>query len=225
MRARGLSASISKVRRERENKGESFRDFSALSETPLLAVQMLEIVQHRLWPGIDLACQWKAMDDGDSEVASLRRIRNRALLLLCFWSGFRFVDVASYTVESFALDFGGKVSASTLKTPCAKIFSCPRLLSAYAQICPSRAIEAWLQASEIRDGSVLRHINRWGGVSAKQMSPDSLRRVLTTILNDAGISPPARIDRRSGVRCDFPLWRDASFGLVCPCARGCVDDK
>jgi hypothetical protein len=47
-----------------------------------------------------------------------------------------------------------------------------------AAVCPVRALERWIDASDTRFGPVFRKVDRWGGVEHRRLRPDGLRRIL-----------------------------------------------
>jgi len=49
---------------------------------------------------------------------------------------------------------------------------------AFLPICPARALEDWLRASDSRFGPVFRKVDRWGNVEHARLGPDGLRRIV-----------------------------------------------
>jgi site-specific recombinase XerD len=52
------------------------------------------------------------------------------------------------------------------------------LLRAAAGLCPVRALEDWLRASDTRYGPVFRKVNRWGTLETQQLGADAVRVIL-----------------------------------------------
>ena len=57
-----------------------------------------------------------------------------------------------------------------------RTISIPRC--ATARLCPARALEQWLQASDTRYGPVFRKIDRWGNLEHRRFGTDAIRRIL-----------------------------------------------
>ncbi|MGF6979816.1 hypothetical protein QFZ94_008333 [Paraburkholderia sp. JPY465] len=93
-------------------------------------------------------------------------IRNRALVLLGFWRGFRSDELSRLRIEHVAVEAG---RGMTLYLPRTKrdraqlgtTFKAPAL----SRLCPVTAYEAWIAASGLTEGPVFRSIDRWGNIS------------------------------------------------------------
>jgi hypothetical protein len=98
-----------------------------------------------------------------NRAAELRHTRDRALLLLGFWRGFRGDELTRLQVEYIEVSPGHGMSfflphtkgdrqnkGVTLKAPALK------------QFCPVAAYIAWKEAAELDSGPVFRSVNRWG---------------------------------------------------------------
>ncbi|WP_235548334.1 site-specific integrase [Noviherbaspirillum sp. Root189] len=140
----------------------------------------------------------------------LRYVRNRALLLLGFWRGFRGDELTRLRAEHvevvpgqgmtcyFPLTKGDRqLKGSTFKAP------------ALSRLCPVDAYLAWMTAAQIREGAVFRSIDRWGHVSDDGLHIDSLVPLLRAILKEAGVVSPELYSGHS-LRRGFATWASAN---------------
>lgn len=142
--------------------------------------------------------------------AELRHTRNKALLLLGFWRGFRGDELASLQIEHvevipsegmmcyFPQTKGDRTyQGTTFKAP------------ALSRLCPVEAYTAWVAAAQLNAGTVFRAIDRWGHIGDAGMHTDSLVPLLRTILSDAGIDSPDLYSGHS-LRRGFANWATAN---------------
>ncbi|MEC4722835.1 site-specific integrase [Noviherbaspirillum sp. CPCC 100848] len=142
--------------------------------------------------------------------AALRHLRNRALLLLGFWRGFRGDELTRLRAEHVEVIPGQgmtcylaftktdrQVKGTTFKAP------------ALARLCPVEAYLAWVNAAQIGEGAVFRSIDRWGHVSTEGLHIDSLVPLLRSILKEAGVPSPELYSGHS-LRRGFATWASAN---------------
>lgn len=138
--------------------------------------------------------------------AELRHTRNKALLLLGFWRGFRGDELTRLRVEHVAAVPG---TGMTCYFPHTKgdraykgtVFKAPAL----SRLCPVEAYLDWTEAARLTSGPVFRAIDRWGHVGDSGLHIDSLLPILRRILADAGISAPDLYSSHS-LRRGFANW-------------------
>ena len=147
----------------------------------------------------------EAVATGRREV-QLRHTRNRALLLLGFWRGFRGDELTRLQVEHVDAIAG---QGMTCFLPQSKgdrqakgtTFKAPAL----ASLCPVDAYLAWIELSGLVAGPVFRGVDRWGHVGDAGLHINSLVPLLRAIFDAAGV-PFA--DQYSGhsLRRGFANW-------------------
>lgn len=136
----------------------------------------------------------------------LRHLRNKALLLLGFWRGFRSDELTRLRIEHVEVVPGEGMTCYFPQTKGDRhyqgtTFKAPAL----SRLCPVEAYATWIAAAQLKDGPVFRAIDRWGHVREAGLHADSLVPLLRTILSDAGI---ASADLYSGhsLRRGFANW-------------------
>lgn len=135
----------------------------------------------------------------------LRYTRNKSLLLLGFWRGFRGDELMRLNIEHI------EINAEGLRCYLAKnkgdrkldghYFHVPKL----NQLCPTRAYLDWLHISGLTSGAVFRSINRWGQVSSNPLHIDSLAPLIRSIFSEAGIEA-AELYSAHSLRRGFANW-------------------
>ena len=136
----------------------------------------------------------------------LRHTRNRALLLLGFWRGFRGDELTRLQIEYIEINPGQGMSfflpytksdrqnkGTTFKAPALK------------QFCPVTAYTAWKELTGLVSGPVFRSVNRWGQIGDEGLHMDSLIPLLRTIFRDAGVINPDDYSAHS-LRRGFANW-------------------
>ncbi|WP_254615005.1 hypothetical protein [Burkholderia pyrrocinia] len=106
------------------------------------------------------------IDQIADERSHLANVRNRALVLLGFWRGFRSDELRRLRIEHVTVEAG---RGMTLFLPRTKgdraqlgtTFKAPAL----SRLCPVAAYEAWIATSGLTEGFVFRSVDRWGNVS------------------------------------------------------------
>lgn len=140
----------------------------------------------------------------------LKHMRNKAILLLGFWRGFRGDELISLRIEHveiipnegmicyFPRTKGDRqLKGSTFKAP---------MLS---QLCPVAAYCAWIELAHLSSGPVFRSISRWGHVSDNELHRDSLIPLLRSMFTDANIDAPMQYSAHS-LRRGFANWASSN---------------
>ncbi len=136
----------------------------------------------------------------------LRHTRNRALLLLGFWRGFRGDELTRLRVEYIEITPGQGMSlflphtkgdrqnkGRTVKAPALKKF------------CPVAAYAAWKELAALESGPVFRSVNRWGQIGDQELHMDSLIPLLRSIFKNAGVADSNEYSAHS-LRRGFANW-------------------
>lgn len=150
-----------------------------------------------------------AIGMGD-RTAQLKHTRDRAILLLGFWRGFRSDELSRLDVDFIQLTPNEGLE---LFLPFSKgdreskgeLFKVPAL----ARLCPVEAVEAWLAISGIQSGPLFRGVNRWGHLSQKGLHAGSFIGLLKTFLGAAGVLDAAEYSSHS-LRRGFASWATAN---------------
>lgn len=151
-----------------------------------------------------------AAGEAGDRTAMLRTGRDKALLLLGFWRGFRgdeLIRLEAQHVEVvpeegltcyFAHTKGDRhYRGATYKAP------------ALLRLCPVEAYLAWVNLAHIDTGPVFRGIDRWGRVAASALHADSIAPMLRKVLKDAGVAAPELYSGHS-LRRGFATWAGAN---------------
>lgn len=146
---------------------------------------------------------------GDAGCA-LRHTRDRALVLLGFWRGFRSDELASLCIEFIEIKPGEGMACYLPRSKGdrqleGRKFSCPAL----SRLCPVEAVEDWLALSKLTTGPLFRKIDRWGHLSEAGLVPSSIIPMLRRLLSQAGIADAEDFSSHS-LRRGFALWAGMS---------------
>ncbi len=150
-----------------------------------------------------------AQRSGD-QPALLRHARDRSLMLLGFWRGFRSDELVSLRVENtevvpgqgMACYLGRSKGDRQLQ---GRIFQCPAL----SRLCAVDAFNAWVGLAGLTEGPVFRKIDRWGHVADASLHANSLIALLRSLFAEAGVESPEEYSSHS-MRRGFAGWARAS---------------
>lgn len=130
---------------------------------------------------------YEAQTNGDF-ANELKLKRNKSLLLLGFWRGFRGDELTRIRIEDvqvmpnqgmicYLARFKGdrQLKGQTFKVP------------ALLDLCPVQAYIEWIEISQLKQGEIFRSINRWGKISDKALHVDSLIPLIRDIFKSAHI--------------------------------------
>lgn len=165
-------------------------------------LQLEQLGQVDRWLGQAIAVTQAAADRG----AELRHTRNRALLLLGFWRGFRGDEITRLQVESVQVIPGEGMSCFLPRTKGDRQMKGITVKApALSQFCPVTAYTAWIELAKLESGPVFRSVNRWGHVGRDSLHSDSLIPLLRAVFTEAGIGDPANYSGHS-LRRGFANW-------------------
>lgn len=150
-----------------------------------------------------------ARAQGD-RAGELRSVRDRALLLLGFWRGFRSDELVRLRIEFVDVAHGEGLtffipSSKGDRNAEGRTFHCPAL----SRLCPVSAYEAWLTTSGLTEGPVFRAIDRWGHVASTELATNVIIPILRRMFAAAGIADSDRYSSHS-LRRGFAGWANAN---------------
>lgn len=138
--------------------------------------------------------------------ASLTLYRDKALLLVGFWRGFRSDELCRLDRDSTIIHPGegavfylhrSKGDRNTL----GKDYKMPAL----DRLCPVAALTQWLELAGITSGPIFRRINKWGKVGDRALAPGSVLPLVRKILSQAGVNDAQSYGSHS-LRRGFANW-------------------
>ncbi|GAB3265973.1 tyrosine-type recombinase/integrase [Chitinimonas naiadis] len=169
-----------------------------------LQVEQLELVVNWLDGAIRLS-----QERGD-RAAELRHSRDKALLLVGFWRGFRGDELKRLQVEFVTLSPGKGMQCFLPQSKGdrqlqGRTFQVPALV----RLCPVAAYGDWIALSELTHGPVFRGIDRWGGIGDAGLHPNSLIPLMRRLFTRAGLPAPDDFSSHS-LRRGFAGWATAN---------------
>ena len=146
----------------------------------------------------------------DDPLAMLRHTRNRSLLLLGFWRGFRSDELVNLRVENIQVSPGEGLACYLGRSKGdrqmqGRVYKCPAL----SRLCPVTAFNAWVNLAGLTEGPVFRKIDRWGHVADDSLHANSLIPLLRSLFTQAGVVAPQEYSSHS-MRRGFAGWARAS---------------
>ncbi|WP_232451528.1 site-specific integrase [Burkholderia ubonensis] len=150
------------------------------------------------------------IDQVADERSHLACVRNRALVLLGYWRGFRSDELSRLRIEHVTVEAG---RGMTLFLPRTKgdraqlgtTFKAPAL----SRLCPVVAYEAWIATSGLTEGFVFRSVDRWGNVSDEGLHAGSFVPLLRTLFREAGLPMPNSYSSHSSRR-GLATWANSN---------------
>ena len=114
--------------------------------------------------------------------AALRLTRDRSLILLGFWRGFRSDELVRLNAGHIQIldSEGFSIFLEHSKGD--------RKSLGKSYKCPVTALGQWVTLAQLDHGPVYRGIDRWGQLSNKAMHPNSLIPLLRNMLSMAGVT-------------------------------------
>lgn len=120
----------------------------------------------------------------------LRGLRDTALLLLGFASAMRRSELVSLNVEDIRFSDEGTIirlrRSKTDQESKGHEIAIPRVRGRY---CPTRVVQAWLEAAEIRQGALFRRVNRYDQVQAQRLTAQSVALIVKQRAAAVGLDP------------------------------------
>lgn len=142
--------------------------------------------------------------------AELRHTRDKALLLLGFWRGFRGDELVRLRVEYIEAVPGQGMHCFLPQSKGdrhlqGRTYRVPAL----ATLCPVTAYHDWIALAVLTEGPVFRGIDRWGNVSAAGLHINSLLKLMRHLFAQAGLETPEAFSSHS-LRRGFAGWANAN---------------
>jgi hypothetical protein len=108
-------------------------------------------------------------------IAQLHHVRDKALVLLGFWRGFRGDELARLEVQYVEAIAGEGMTCYFPQTKADRQFKGSTFKApALSRLCPVVAYQAWIDLSGLESGAVFRSINRWGKLNEDGLNPSSV---------------------------------------------------
>lgn len=157
-----------------------------------------------------LLAEIRHAEQTDNRPALLKHRRNRALVLLGFWRGFRSDELARLCIENIDVipqqglqlflprTKGDRANAGTH-------FRVPAL----AALCPTEAYLAWIHTAQLTSGPVFRAIHRGGRVAEQSLHANSFIPLLRELFTAANITEPTSYTSHS-LRRGFANWASSN---------------
>lgn len=193
---------------------------SALVRQVLKGIRSIHAVPEKRARPLELAMlqqvdQWldaaigNAQRSGD-QPALLRHTRDRSLMLLGFWRGFRSDELVNLRVENIEVTPGQGMACYLGRSKGdrqlqGRTFQCPAL----SRLCAVDAFNAWVSLAGLTEGPVFRKIDRWGNVADESLHSNSLIPLLRSLFAEAGVESPEDYSSHS-MRRGFAGWARAS---------------
>jgi integrase len=141
--------------------------------------------------------------------ALLKHRRDRALVLLGFWRGFRSDELARLHVENIEVipQQGLRLFLPRTKsdrTNAGTTFRVPAL----AALCPTEAYHAWIETAALTSGAVFRAISRGGRIAETPLHANSFIPLLRQLFKRSGIPAPTTYSSHS-LRRGFANWANS----------------
>ncbi|MBT9511118.1 MAG: site-specific integrase [Acidovorax sp.] len=142
--------------------------------------------------------------------ALLRHTRNRSLMLLGFWRGFRSDELLNLRVENTEVTPGEGMACYLGRSKGdrqlqGRVFKCPAL----SLLCPVTAYNAWIDLAGLTEGPVFRKIDRWGHIAGESLHASSVIPLLRSLFAESGVESPKEYSSHS-MRRGFAGWARAS---------------
>lgn len=158
----------------------------------------------QVYDWLTAACAQAVSDKNQASL--LRHTRNRALVLLGFWRGFRSDELVNLRIEFIDIQPGAGMSCFLHRSKGdrqleGRTYQCPAL----SKLCPVEAVEEWLTLSGLNEGPLFRNINRWGHISEEGLAAGSIIPVLRQVFEQAGIANAEAFSSHS-LRRGFAHW-------------------
>lgn len=150
-----------------------------------------------------------AQNRGD-HAGQLRHLRDRALVALGFWRGFRGDELIRLQVEHVHIVPGQGMACFVPRSKgdrqsLGTTFKVPAL----SRCCPVTATGNWMTAAALTEGPLFRRVDRWASAHAEPLHPNSLIRLLRRAFAQSGLPSPDDYSGHS-LRRGFAAWADAN---------------
>lgn len=144
--------------------------------------------------------------NSDNRAAELKHTRNKAMLLLGFWRGFRGDELTRLGIEHVEVIPNEGMTCYFPQTKGDRqLKGCVFKAPALTQLCPVSAYEAWIETAGLTSGPVFRSVDQWGNLGNTGLHTDSFIPLLRSLFTEAGIITPLQYSGHS-LRRGFTNW-------------------
>lgn len=123
----------------------------------------------------------------EKEGVEERLIRDRAMMLLAFWRGLTFTQLAALKISDIVLQDGGRI---ILSAPATEGTVTSMRMPARKTLCPTQALQEWLEIRKSGRHNLFYGIDRWGKDTEKKVKHFVAGYALVTRCQDAELSFP-----------------------------------
>ena len=186
----------------------------------LKGIQALHPAQERRAKPLQLAQLEQLVASLDAQIATASsegnahqlqvHTRNKALVLIGFWRGFRSDELSRLQIEHITVEPGRGMTIFLPRTKTDRNHvGTTHKAPALSRLCPVAAYEAWLAASGLTEGPAFRRIDRWSRIAADGLEASSIVPLLRALLHRAGLPQSDRYSSHS-LRRGFATWANSN---------------
>ena len=169
-------------------------------------LQLAQLEQFVAWLDAQIATSSMAGNGHQRQVHT----RNKALVLMGFWRGFRSDELSRLQIEHITVERGRGMIIFLPRTKTDRNHAgTTHRAPALSRLCPVAAYEAWITASGLTEGPVFRRIDRWGRIAGVALQASSVVPLLRTLFHCAGLPQADRYSSHS-LRRGFATWANAN---------------
>ncbi len=140
----------------------------------------------------------------------LRLSRDKALVLVGFWRGFRSDELANMEVQQVQASAGEGMTIYLTRSKTDRQFKGHTYKTpALSYLCPVTAYVEWIRISGLKEGPVFRAVNRWGQLQHECLNSASIIPLLRKLLTKANIAG-ANLYSSHSLRRGFATWASAN---------------
>jgi integrase len=116
-------------------------------------------------------------------------VRDRALLLVCWFGAFRRSEVVALDVNDVTFTASGLIVLLRRSKTDQEGHGIEKGLpfARDAELCPVRAVRSWLDLAQVEDGPLFLPVNRGGRIGGKRLSDKAVARIVKRRAADAGL--------------------------------------
>lgn len=169
-------------------------------------LQLTQLSSISAWLGSSIA----AADHRGDHAEALRLRRDRAMMLLGFWRGFRTDELIRLETKNVKVVPDQGMTCFLARTKgdrqlSGKTYRVPAL----SQWCAVTATLDWIAAAKLTNGPLFRGINQWGDLASTSLHPNSVIPMLRRLFQRAGIPTPEAYSGHS-LRRGFAGWANTN---------------
>lgn len=142
--------------------------------------------------------------------AQRRHSRDRALVLMGFWRGFRSDELCRLRIEDIQHEPGVGLRIYLPRTKTSRGYAGVEFqLPELERLCPVKAYLDWISLAQATEGPVFPRITRWGEIGNAALHPDSIVPILRRCFVGAGLPAPDSYSGHS-LRRGFATWANTN---------------